>query len=50
MSEKEKKPLFYISPSLLVSVCALCAGYAWLHSFLNKEWGRGRHDWSKESE
>lgn len=35
-----KKPLFYISPSLLVSLCAIGAGYAALHSFLNKEWGR----------
>lgn len=46
--KKDKKPLFYISPSLLVALGLLGAGYAALYSFLNKEWGRGRHDWSEE--
>lgn len=44
----KKKPLFFISPALLVTIGALGAGYAALHSFLNKEWGRGRHDWSED--
>ena len=42
----KKTPLFYISPARLVSVSLI--GYAALHSFLNREWGRGRHDWSEE--
>ncbi len=44
----KKTPLFYISPSLLISVAFIGIGYAALHSFLNKEWGRGRRDWSDE--
>ncbi|MEF2655944.1 MAG: hypothetical protein U0M72_05885 [Eggerthellaceae bacterium] len=39
----DKKSPLYISPSLLVSVCAIGVGYAALRAFLNKEWGRGRH-------
>lgn len=45
---KKKTPLFYISPALLVSVSLIGIGYAALHSFLNKEWGRGRHDYSED--
>ncbi|GEM_PF-1151787 len=44
----KKEPLFYISPSLLTALCLIGAGYAALHSFLNKEWGRGVHDYSDE--
>lgn len=44
----KKEPLFYISPSLLAMLGLLGAGYAALHSFLNKEWGRGVHDWSEK--
>lgn len=33
----KKKPLFYISPALVVSVSLIGIGYAALHSFLNKE-------------
>lgn len=45
---KKKTPLFYISPALLVPVSLIGIGYAALHSFLNKEWGRGRHDYSED--
>lgn len=44
----KKTPLFYISPALLVSVALIGIVYAALYSFLYKEWGRGRHDWSDE--
>lgn len=44
----KKDPLFYVSPSLVVALCLVGAGYAALHSFLNKEWGRGVHDYSEE--
>lgn len=43
----KKKPLFYISPALVVSVSLIGIGYAALHSFLNKEWGHGKHDYSE---
>ena len=44
----KKTPLFYISPAMVISLSLIGIGYAALHSFLNKEWGRGRHDWSEE--